>query len=204
MQAYRGMETKQPGIALVVALHALVIWTLWTGLSRTAIDRIRPPMEAVTVQDLKPPEPETRPLPPVKLVTVPQVVVPVQDVVIDSPPDAPRITQPMNTDPVMPANDPAAGGRGGEPARTLVRREFKPASRVEPGYPRQALRDGMEGFVVARLHVAANGSVGQVEIVSSSHRAFDREVVRALSQWRFTPEPVGFIAEYQINFRLKD
>ena len=91
MQAYRGMETKQPGLAIVVALHVLVIWTLWTGLSRTAIERVRPPMDAVPVQDVKPPEPETRPLPPVKIVTVPQVVVPVQEVVIDTPPDAPRM-----------------------------------------------------------------------------------------------------------------
>ena len=33
---------------------------------------------------------------------------------------------------------------------------------------------------------------------------FDREVVRALSQWRFNPEPVGFIGEYEISFRLTD
>ena len=35
-------------------------------------------------------------------------------------------------------------------------------------------------------------------------RIFDREVIRALSQWSFNPEPVGFIGEYEIVFNLKD
>jgi len=46
--------------------------------------------------------------------------------------------------------------------------------------------------------------VSNVEIKSSSNRLFDREVVRALSQWRFNPEPVGFIGEYEIVFNLTD
>jgi len=58
--------------------------------------------------------------------------------------------------------------------------------------------------VVARVHVAPNGSVTQVQIMSSTNRIFDREVIRALSQWRFNPEPVGFIGEYEIVFNLKD
>jgi hypothetical protein len=29
-------------------------------------------------------------------------------------------------------------------------------------------------------------------------------VIRALSQWKFNPEPVGFIGEYEIVFNLKD
>jgi len=28
--------------------------------------------------------------------------------------------------------------------------------------------------------------------------------VRALSQWRFAPEPVGFIGEVDIDFKLED
>jgi hypothetical protein len=29
-------------------------------------------------------------------------------------------------------------------------------------------------------------------------------VVSALSQWKFNPEPVGFIGEYEIVFNLQD
>jgi len=62
----------------------------------------------------------------------------------------------------------------------------------------------VEGRVVAWVHVAPNGSVTDVEIRQSTNHAFDREVVRALSQWKFNPEPVGFIGEYEIIFNLKD
>jgi len=85
-----------------------------------------------------------------------------------------------------------------------VRKEFKPLSRVNPTFPRQALQQGITGRVVAWVYVAPNGSVSNVEIKSSSNRLFDREVVRALSQWRFNPEPVGFIGEYEIVFNLTD
>ena len=50
-----------------------------------------------------------------------------------------------------------------------------------------------------------NGTVTEVRIIQSQPpRVFDREVIRALSQWRFDPEPVGFIGEYEIDFNLKD
>jgi periplasmic protein TonB len=75
---------------------------------------------------------------------------------------------------------------------------------VEPQFPREALRNNQNGRVVAHVYVAPNGSVTDVKIISSTSRIFDREVVRALSQWKFNPEPVGFIGEYEIVFNLKD
>ena len=205
MQAYRGSETTQSGLVLVVAVHALVIYAMWTGLTRTVIDRIRPPMDVVTVVDTKPPEPERQPLPPVKVSSAPQVTVPLQDIVIEAPAEAPRITLPAATDPGPPALD--AGNHRDDGAATRVapvRKEFKPAYRVEPGYPRQAQREGIGGTVVVRIHVPANSSVGRVEVISSANHLLEREVVRALSQWRYAPEPVGFIAEYEIAFKLRD
>jgi len=53
-------------------------------------------------------------------------------------------------------------------------------------------------------YVAPNGTVTNVEIKTSTNRIFDREVIRALSQWKFNPEPVGFIGEYEIVFKLQD
>ena len=70
--------------------------------------------------------------------------------------------------------------------------------------PPVAIRQGLNGRVVAWVHVAPAGNVTQVEIKQSSNRVFDREVIRALSQWKFNPEPVGFIGEYEIVFNLKD
>jgi protein TonB len=75
---------------------------------------------------------------------------------------------------------------------------------VNPTFPRQALQQGITGRVVAWVYVEPNGNVKNVEIKQSTNRLFDREVVRALSQWRFNPEPVGFIGEYEIVFNLTD
>jgi periplasmic protein TonB len=75
---------------------------------------------------------------------------------------------------------------------------------VEPTYPRQAITAGITGKVIAWVRVAPNGTVTDVQIRESTSRMFDREVVRALSQWKFNPEPVGFIGEYEIVFNLKD
>ncbi len=90
------------------------------------------------------------------------------------------------------------------PPQPAIRREYKASYRVDPQFPRQAITQGISGRVTAWVHVAPNGSVTNVEIRSSSNRLFDREVVRALSQWKFNPEPVGFIGEYEIVFNLKD
>jgi protein TonB len=87
----------------------------------------------------------------------------------------------------------------------LVRKEYKASYRVEPQFPRAALRSGTSGRVVAHVVVAPSGSVTEVRIISAQPpRMFDREVIRALSQWRFNPEPVGFIGEYEIVFKLTD
>jgi protein TonB len=77
---------------------------------------------------------------------------------------------------------------------------------VKPVFPRQAIKDGVQkGTVIAHMLVRPDGSVSEVRIISAvPPRVFDREVVRALSQWRFTPEAVGFIGEVEIDFSLTD
>jgi protein TonB len=48
---------------------------------------------------------------------------------------------------------------------------------------------------VARLQVDEKGLVTNVTIVEANpRRVFDREVIRALSQWKFKPEGDRYIA----------
>jgi protein TonB len=87
-----------------------------------------------------------------------------------------------------------------------VRKNVKPVGDiVRPVFPRQAIRDGIQsGTVVAHLVIRPDGSVSEVRIISAKPpRIFDREVQRALSQWRFAPEPVGFVGEVEIEFKLE-
>lgn len=86
-----------------------------------------------------------------------------------------------------------------------VRKNVSPSHRVKPNYPRTALRDGISGKVVVWLRVAPDGSVTGIEIKESRPpRVFDAEVRRALMQWKFAPEAVGFIAEIEVEFNLTD
>jgi protein TonB len=58
-----------------------------------------------------------------------------------------------------------------------------------PQFPARALRTRvLEGYVMARIWITAEGSVEQVDIVKATPaRVFDDEVKRALSSWTFDP-----------------
>ena len=188
-----------PSIAMVVGLHLLLGWALVNGLARKVVEVLKAPIETKIIEEIKKPPPDTPPPPPPKLATPPPPFIPPPEVNIQAPVStAPTITTVTTTPPPVAAPPPA-------PVQASpVRKEFKPLSRVNPTFPRQALQQGITGRVVAWVYVSPNGSVSNVEIKSSSNRLFDREVVRALSQWRFNPEPVGFIGEYEIVFNLTD
>jgi len=195
----RSWGKHAPSIIFVIILHVLVGYALVTGLARKMVDVIKQPLETKIIEEVKKVIPDTPPPPPPKLNTPPPPFIPPPEVNIQAPVStAPTITTVTTTPPPVAAPPPA-------PVQASpVRKEFKPLSRVNPTFPRQALQQGITGRVVAWVYVSPNGSVSNVEIKSSSNRLFDREVVRALSQWRFNPEPVGFIGEYEIVFNLTD
>ncbi|WP_428560937.1 MAG: energy transducer TonB [Solidesulfovibrio sp. DCME] len=59
---------------------------------------------------------------------------------------------------------------------------------VEPAYPADARRHGIEGRVVARLVVTADGGVNIISIVSAKPpQIFEQAVIAALEKWRFHP-----------------
>ena len=194
------------GLTLVVILHLAIGYALVTGLARKVVEVIKAPLETKIIEEIKKPPPDVPPPPPPKMATPPPPFIPppeinIQVPVVTPPPTITTVTTtppPPGPPPVIAPPAPPA------PPSAVVRREYKASYRVEPVFPRQAQRDGISGTVVARVHVSPAGAVTQVQIMSSTNRIFDREVIRALSQWRFNPEPVGFIGEYEIVFNLKD
>jgi protein TonB len=62
-----------------------------------------------------------------------------------------------------------------------------PISHEIPEFPQEAVQLGLsEGRVVARLHIAPDGSVRRVEIVEARPReVFNEAVIRTLGRWRF-------------------
>ncbi len=190
-----------PSITMVVVLHLALGYALVTGLARKVVDVIKQPLETKIIEEIKKPPPDTPPPPPPKLVQPPPPYIPPPEINIQVPitQSAPTITTVTTTPP------PPAPKIEAPPApQPVVRKEYKASYRVDPQFPRQAISQGLSGRVIAWVHVAPSGGVTNVEIRQSSNRLFDREVIRALSQWRFNPEPVGFIGEYEIVFNLQD
>lgn len=193
------------GITLVVILHVAIGYALVSGLARKVVEVIKAPIETKIIEEIKKPPPDAPPPPPPKLAAPPPPFIPPPEINIQVPQVVQQQTiTTVTTTPPPPGPPPVIAPPVQAPPAPPVRREYKAAYRVDPVYPRQAQRDGLSGTVVARVHVAPSGAVTQVQIMSSTNRIFDREVVRALSQWKFNPEPVGFIGEYEIVFNLKD
>ncbi|WP_036591812.1 energy transducer TonB [Oceanospirillum maris] len=87
-----------------------------------------------------------------------------------------------------------------------------PLSRVNPRYPRKAIRRGLEGEVLLEFTVDANGDVvtDSIKIISATPEGvFDRASVRALARWRFQPRKQGgkalpFRARQTLVFKLSN
>jgi protein TonB len=172
---------------------------------------IKKPLTATIIEEIKLPPPP--PPPPPKKIEIPkappppeQPYVPPPDIPPPVAPSEPVIAAPSITPPpephVIAPPPPAPPPPAPKPA---IRRGLVPIDKVDPVFPERARRDGVEsGKVVARLQVDEKGSVTEVRIVSANPpRVFDREVIRALSMWRFKPEGDKYEAEVEVNFRLE-
>lgn len=87
--------------------------------------------------------------------------------------------------------------------------EVMPLVRQPAIYPQRAKARKIEGFVTARLSISADGSVTDVEVVSSEPPGiFEREAVRAMYRYRFDPKvtngkAVGQTAMQTVEFKLR-
>ncbi len=202
---YQGSHARNlPSILMVVALHIVVGYALISGLARKVVDVIKQPIETKIIEEIKKPPPDAPPPPPPKLATPPPPFIPPPEINIQVPVQIQPTITTVTTTPPPPQAPPAPVAPPAPPAQPAVRKEYKASYRVEPTYPRQAIQTGVTGKVIAWVRVSPAGTVSEVTIRESSNRIFDREVIRALSQWKFNPEPVGFIGEYEIVFNLKD
>lgn len=66
-----------------------------------------------------------------------------------------------------------------------------PLVRVEPQYPPQAARRGLEGWVQLRFNVSTTGSVKDAVVVKSSSSLFDRAAIQAVNKWKYQPQMQG-------------
>lgn len=198
------------GIGFVILIHVLVIYGLVTGLARKAVEVIKKPLTATIVEEIKAPPP---PPPPPKKIEIPKVpppplpYIPPPDIPVTTTTSEPVISAVTPTPPPAPPviAPPAPPPPPPAPPKPAVRKGIVPISRVNPEYPREALRRNIEhGRVIARLNIDEKGNVTEVKIVEADPpRVFDREVINALSQWKFQADGEKYIGEIEVEFKLE-
>lgn len=153
----------------------------------------------------KRPEPPKRPPTPQQAIQQQQVQQQTMDL------DIPKIDVPLGAGgggvfvPVTGAM--GGGGSGGFGDGDLI-----PIVRIEPQWPREALIEGISGYVRIAFTVMEDGSVepGSAKVIESKPpRLFDSAAIRAVSRWKFKPrivdgKPVRRPAEQTISFNLED
>lgn len=105
---------------------------------------------------------------------------------------------------------PASEQRKATPA-VRTRQASPLASNDKPTYPATALRNGVQGSVVASLNVDTRGNVTEASIVSRSgerSRDLDRSVLRTVQGWKFQPamqngRAVASVVRVPVDFRTE-
>ncbi len=195
------------GLAMVAVAHVLVIGGLMLGVTRT-IPRIAPPedLTVVIIPDNPKPPPTKMELPKQTLTAPQHVVMPppildVPPVVVDAISVAPVAeVAPSNPGPVvtMPtegSGTPSTGLAAACPNAQGIRSTMR--------YPPEARRQGLQGDVLARFVVGANGQIRNIDIVSSSNRAFNSSVINAVGQFACVGQGRDVAVEVPFTFRLQ-
>ena len=157
--------------------------------------------ETLSIKDRRKPQkpkPPKEPPPPPKLIVEKQVKPTMNRIKIEIP----------NIDlPSIAGGGPFLGNWAGNP---LAEGDVLPIVRIDPQWPREALIEGIEGYVVVEVTIGADGSVKDVRVIQSEpRRMFDRNVIRAVLKWKFKPRiingvPVERKAIQMLEFTLDD
>ena len=82
-----------------------------------------------------------------------------------------------------------SGGRGELALSSgLSDRAPLPLVRVEPQYPPQAARKGLEGWVQVQFTISIAGSVRDAVVLKSSDSVFERAAITAVNKWKYQPQ----------------
>ena len=88
--------------------------------------------------------------------------------------------------------------------------DFLPMVKVPPQYPRRALRNGIEGYVIVSFTVTADGSVRNPKVIEAKPPgAFDQAALNAVMKFKYKPRVIaGQAVEVQgvqnkFTFKLK-
>lgn len=211
-----------PVVVLVALAHAGV----WYGLSQLQQDIIPPrpltvievallappppPQPKVTPKQPEPPKPEPKPKVQPRAKPEPRQLLqaqPVPERVVEQAP----VPAPVAVAPTPPAPAAEAPPRAAaEPVAEAPRFNAAYLNNPPPAYPLAARRRGIEGRVLVRAEVLADGACNRVELKKTSgFELLDQAALEAVKKWRFVPARRGGQAitawvEVPITFRLEN
>jgi protein TonB len=81
-------------------------------------------------------------------------------------------------------------------------------SKTAPDYTQEAKDARIEGPVILKITVTAEGRADDIEVVKSLDPGLDLKAMDAITKWEFEPgtkdgKPVAVKANIEVNFRLK-
>ncbi len=186
------------GLAVVVLVHAAVVYALVTGLARTIVEVVRPPLETKIIEETKvrPPD-KPPPPPPPRLAAPPPPYIPPPEVQVQLPPTAqPAISAITTAKPTTPVAPP------GQRAPVQVQQPSKPhvprtpavvdaKACDKPEYPPASLRAQETGVVLLSFLIDLDGAVLESKVErSTGFRRLDEAARKALGLCKFKPATV--------------
>lgn len=203
---------------LVIFAHA----GAWYGLSQLPHDIVPPrPLEVIEVALLtpppqpkaaekppEPPKPEPRPKVQARTKPEPRQLLQAQAVAERTMEQAPEATPPVAPAPPVAVAEPPKATP--EPVVEAPRFNAAYLNNPPPAYPLAARRRGMEGRVMVRAEVLADGTCSRVELKQGSgYEPLDQAALEAVRKWRFIPAKKGSQAvtawvEVPITFKLEN
>ena len=129
----------------------------------------------------KPPPPKRPPPPEIDQPELKKMPTPMLDI------ELPDINMPIDTDGALVGGGQFLGDGG------LI-----PLVRIAPRYPRKALIEGREGYVIVELLVDEKGSVISASVVEANPSSiFNAAAIQAVLKWKFKPRVSGGVAVKQ-------
>jgi periplasmic protein TonB len=196
------------GWAVVILVHAIVLWALITGTAHDSPKSAKKPMQAAVIQEVIIPPAPPPPTPPreikspppprqPKLQTSPPPFVPPAEV---TPPAAapamPSVPTPPPVPPVIAPPPAAPAAPSGQQDIAVVC-----PTQVKPRMPREAIRQGIEGLVKTEATVRA-GKVVEVKILSGP-RVFHSAVRDAMMQFDCISGPGDVVVTKDFLFKFE-
>ena len=174
----------------ILAFHVLLAYLFATGLVRTTVQMLVPPMDTTIIPDKprQPPQPqiENPTVQPTTLITAVAPEIHINE--SEDPPVAPLVAQAISDPKPYPPGEPVSVA---EPPLRMVGRNVMP--NTEDYYPARDRRDGNEGTAQVRSCVNVNGRLDGTPTVeaSSGRESLDSAAVQhARRHCRATRDPM--------------